>query len=72
MQWMLPMLINEHVGIALVNGESTTGKLCRFDSRGIYLMEYLYQTEYRVRRYLYGQIQNMTPYPSCHPIPVPY
>ena len=69
---MLPYWINEPVGVALVNGEHTSGKLCRFDGRGIYLFEFVGQAQYTTRFYLYGQIQNMTPFPSCFPIPTPY
>lgn len=71
-QWMLPFFINQPVGVALVNGEGVSGILCRFDSRGIYLLEFLYQSQFATRRYLYGQIQNITAFPSCYPVPTPY
>ena len=71
-QLMLPYLTNQPVGVSLVNGQGVSGILCRFDSEGIYLMEYLYQSQFATKHYLYGQIQNITSFPSCYPIPTPY
>jgi len=74
MPWhqMLPFLINQPVGVSLVNGQGVSGVLCSFNSRGIYLMEYLYQSQFATKNYLYNQIQNITPFPRCHQIPIPY
>lgn len=71
-QFMLPFYINQPVGVALVNGQGVSGILCRFDSEGIYLFEYLYQSQFAMKHYHYGQIQNITPFPSCNPIPTPF
>jgi hypothetical protein len=66
----LPYL-NDFVGIDLVNGESVTGKFCRFDNRGIYLLQRSYQ-QFTTRFYLYDQIQSMSRFPTCYPIPTLY
>ncbi len=71
-QLMLPFLINQPVGVSLVNGQGVSGILCGFDNGSIYLMEYLYQTQFATKHYPYTQIQNITPFPRCGPIPTPY
>lgn len=71
-QMMLPYLVNQNVGVSLMDGTGTAGKLCRFDTSGIYLLEYLYQTQFATKHYLYGQIQNITAYPNCNPMPAHY
>jgi hypothetical protein len=71
-QQMLPYLINQPVGVSLANGQGVSGKLCSYDSDNIYLLEYLYQSQFATRHYPYSQIQNITPYPSCNPTPVVY
>jgi hypothetical protein len=71
-QYMLPYLINQNVGVSLANGQGVAGKLCSYDGTSIYLLEYLYQTQFALKHYLYSEIQNVTPYPSCNPIPVLY
>lgn len=71
-QTMLPYLMNQNVGVSLVNGQGVAGKLCSYDTNGIYLLEYLYQSQFATKHYLYGQIQNITAYPSCNPTPILY
>lgn len=71
-QLRLPYLINQAVGVSLVNGQGVSGILCRFDSEGIYLMEYLYRTQFATKHYRYGQIQDIIPFPSCFPVPTPF
>jgi hypothetical protein len=71
-QMMLPYLINQNVGVSLVNGNGAAGKLCSYDSKNIYLLEYLYQSQFATKHYPYGQIQNIMQYPNCSPVPTLY
>lgn len=71
-QMMLPYLVNQNVGVSLANGQGVAGRLCSFDAGGIYLLEYLYQAQFATKHYLFGQIQNITAYPGCNPIPTLY
>jgi hypothetical protein len=64
-QLMLPYWMNQNVGVSLMSGNGTAGKLCGYDASGIYLLEYLYQAQFATKHYRYGEIQNITPYPSC-------
>lgn len=69
-QLRLPFLIHQPVGVSLVNGQGVSGILCGFDHGSIYLMEYLYQSQFATKHYSYAQIQNITPFPPCGPNPV--
>jgi hypothetical protein len=62
---MIPFLVNQNVGVSLTNGQGVAGKLCSYDSNSIYLLQYLYQQQFATMHYTYGEIQNVTPYPSC-------
>ena len=64
-QTKLPFLVNKYVGVSLSNGQGAAGKLCSFDTTSIYLLEYLYQSQFATKHYQYSEIQNITPYPSC-------
>lgn len=68
----LPYLLNQNVGVSLANGQGVAGKLCNVDAQGIELLEYLYQTQFATKRYSYGEIRNVSPYPACHRSPVVY
>lgn len=52
-QLMLPYLWHQNVGVSLANGQGTAGKLCSFDSEGIYLLEYLYHQQFAMKHYRY-------------------
>lgn len=71
-QLMLPYLVNQNVGVSLANGQGVAGKLCSYDSTHIYLLEYLYQSQFATKHYSYGEIQNITPYPACSAAPTLY
>ena len=68
MPWhlQLPLLLHRPVGISLVNGQGVSGVLCSYDHANIYVMEYLYQTQFATKHYAYHEIQNISPFPSCH------
>lgn len=65
-------LIGQPVGISLVDGTGVSGVLCKIERGQIYIMQYLYQTQYATMHYRFDQIQNVTPYPGCSPQPGPY
>lgn len=67
MPWQdnLPYLMNQPVGVSLRNGQGVSGVLCDVSHNTVYLMEYMYQTQYATKHYPFNQIQNITPYPSC-------
>lgn len=71
-QLRLPHLIYQPVGVSLVNGQGVSGILCGFDQGSIYLLEYLYQSQFATKHYQYSEIQDITPFPSCSPIPTPF
>ncbi|TCL73178.1 hypothetical protein EDC14_100540 [Hydrogenispora ethanolica] len=69
MPWQsdLPYLMNRPVGVSLTSGQGVSGVLCDVVDDQIYLMEYLYQTQYATKHYSFQEIQNITPFPSCGP-----
>lgn len=62
----LPYLINQPVGVSLTNGQGTSGILCDASNGIVYLLEYLYQTQFALKQYQFNQIQNITPFPPCN------
>ncbi|MHB8171721.1 MAG: LSm family protein [Thermincolia bacterium] len=68
-QLRLPGLLHHPVGVSLVNGQGVSGILCGFDNRNIYLLEYLYHSQFATKHYSIGQIHDITPFPSCNPSP---
>lgn len=70
-QYFLPFLIDQSVAIEFVGGGGASGKLCRYDRDGIYLIIYQHP-QFVTMNYMYSQIRNIVPFPSCHPIPTPY
>lgn len=69
MPWQtdLPYLMNQPVGISLRNGQGVSGVLCGVDQNTVYLLEYLYQTQFATKHYPFREIQNITPFPRCQP-----
>lgn len=67
MQWRqnLRFLINQPVGVSLITGQGVSGILCDVTNREIYLLEYLYQTQFAMRHYSLTQIQDVRPFPRC-------
>lgn len=68
MPWQanLQFLINQPVGVSLTNGQGVSGILCSVTDREIYLMEYLYHSQFALKHYPFSQIQNVYPFPSCN------
>ncbi|WP_342045933.1 hypothetical protein [Bacillus sp. OTU530] len=65
-QQYMSSLIGQPVGVSLMNGQGTSGVLCNVDGGYIYLMEYLYHTQFAMKHYDLRQIQDIRPFPSCH------
>lgn len=72
MPWQsnLPYLMNNPVGVSLANGQGVSGILWGADNDNVYLLEYLYQSQFATKHYTYNQIQNITPFPACAPVPL--
>jgi len=61
----LQYMINQPVGVSLVNGQGVSGILCSVTNTEIYLLEYLYQSQFAMKHYQLNQVQNVYPFPSC-------
>lgn len=59
-------LIGKPVGVSLTNGQGVSGILCNIQGGEIYLLEYLYQTQFATKHYPFSQIQSILPYPGCY------
>jgi hypothetical protein len=71
-QLKLPFLINQPVGVSLINGQGVSGILCYIANGEIYLLEYLYHTQFATKHYPFSQIQDIHPFPKCYPTPWSY
>ncbi len=67
----LNYLINQPVGVSLMNGQGVSGVLCDISDTEIYLLEYLYQSQFALKHYPFSQIQFVHPFPPCR-TPVVY
>ena len=65
-------LINQPVGVSLTNGQGVSGILCSVSDREIYLLEYLYHSQFATKHYTFNQIQDVHPFPPCHNTPRVY
>ena len=68
MSWHMNLqyLVNQPVGVSLTNGQGVSGILCSVSHSEIYLLEYLYQTQFALKHYPLNQIQAVHPFPSCN------
>ena len=48
-------LINQPVGVSLTNGQGVSGILCRVTNREIYLLVYLYQSQFATKHFPLGR-----------------
>lgn len=71
-QQKLQFLINQPVGVSLINGQGVSGILCSVANGEIYLLEYLYQDQFATKHYSFNQIQDINPFPSCYIGPLVY
>ncbi|WP_078379759.1 hypothetical protein [Sutcliffiella halmapala] len=61
----IPYLIGDPVGVSFVTGQGTSGILCGADGDKLYVLEYLYHTQFALKQYEYQQIQDINPFPNC-------
>jgi hypothetical protein len=65
-------LMGQPVGVSFTNGTGTSGILCNADGNQIYILEYLYHSQFALKHYDYRTIQDINPFPHCqqqhHPI----
>ena len=62
----LPFLKHRPVGVSLTNGQGVSGVLCGSDNENIYLLEYLYQSQFATKHYPFDQIQDIIQFPGCY------
>jgi hypothetical protein len=74
MPWQTDMyyLLNQPVGVSLVNGQGVSGILCDITNREIYLLEYLYHSQFATKHYPFSMIQDIHPFPPCYNTPWVY
>lgn len=65
-QMKLKFLINQPVGVSLINGQGVSGILCSVSNGEIYLLEYLYHTQFATKHYPFEQIQDIHLFPKCN------
>ncbi len=58
-------LIGEPIGISFTNGQGTSGILCNAYDGQLYVLEYLYQSQFALKHYDYQTIQDINPFPNC-------
>lgn len=60
-------LIGQPVGVSFKDGTGVSGVLCGMSNKELYLMEYLYHTQFATKHYPYEMIQDVLSYPGCYP-----
>ncbi|WP_332698378.1 hypothetical protein [Halalkalibacter lacteus] len=60
-------LFGQPVGVSFTDGQGTSGVLCSADGNQIYIMEYLYQSQFALKHYDYRMIQDINSFPHCQP-----
>ena len=65
-------LINQPVGVSLTNGQGVSGILCSVTNREIYLLVYLYHSQFATKHYPLNMIQNIYKFPRCQNQGWPY
>ena len=58
-------LVNQPVGVSLTNGQGVSGILCSVTNREIYLLVYLYHSQFATKHYPLNQIQDIYKFPKC-------
>lgn len=64
-QYKIGYLLGQPMGISFVDGTGTSGILCNADGTSLYVMEYLYQSQFAMKHYTYNMIQDLHPFPGC-------
>lgn len=59
------MLIGRPVGISLRNGQGISGVICSVQGGEVYIMQYMYATQFATFHYSFNDINDILPYPGC-------
>jgi hypothetical protein len=63
-------LIGRTVGISLRNGQGVSGVLCSVRDRQLFVMQYLYQSQFATFHYDLSNVADINPFPRCQPGPL--
>ncbi|GMK42235.1 hypothetical protein PCCS19_52940 [Paenibacillus sp. CCS19] len=58
-------LIGRPVGISMRNGTGNSGILCSVQGGEIYVLQYLYQSQFATFHYPINQVADIIPFPAC-------
>ncbi|QHT63782.1 hypothetical protein GXP70_07110 [Paenibacillus lycopersici] len=58
-------LVGRNVGISLRNGQGVSGKLCSVQGGEVYVLQYMYASQFATFHYPLNQINDIYPYPDC-------
>ncbi|MEK3724666.1 hypothetical protein NST47_29120 [Paenibacillus sp. FSL H8-0034] len=62
-------LIGRPVGVSLATGQGISGILCGMHNGQIFVLQYLYHSQFATMHYTFAQVQDIHPFPSCYPHP---
>ncbi|MFJ8262748.1 hypothetical protein ACIQ4I_12470 [Rummeliibacillus sp. NPDC094406] len=65
-QHKIAYLIGQPVGISLSNGQGTSGILCGVSDGKLLVIEYLYHTQFALKKYDFHMIQDINGFPPCN------
>ncbi|KMY54410.1 hypothetical protein AC623_11095 [Bacillus sp. FJAT-27231] len=67
MPWQdkVSQLMGQSVGISFSNGQGTSGILCRVSGGKVFVIEYLYKTQFALKQYDSRLIQDINGFPPC-------
>ncbi|KHD86083.1 hypothetical protein [Heyndrickxia ginsengihumi] len=65
-QQKIRQLMGKPIGISLSSGQGTSGILCSASDGKLYVMEYLYQSQFALKHYDYNMIHDINGFPSCY------
>jgi len=59
------LLIGRPVGLSMRNGTGVSGILCAVQGGELYVLQYMYQTQFATFHYPLNQIADILPFPPC-------
>ncbi|KHF39147.1 hypothetical protein [Halalkalibacter okhensis] len=68
MDWQrkISHLMGQPIGVSFTNGQGASGILCDANGGQLYLMEYMYHSQFALKHYDYQMIQDINGFPPCH------
>jgi hypothetical protein len=69
MPWQLKAasLVGSPVGVSFTSGQGVSGILCSIENGELYVMEYLYHSQFAMKHYPVYTIQDVFAFPDCVP-----